>query len=294
MTYRSIWTSASDGLKLHAREYGPPVGGLTPVVCLPGLTHNAAAFHELAQVLSSGQRARRVLCVDYRGRGLSEEDRDWRRYTIPVELDDVLQVLTAAGIAEAIFVGTSRGGLITMALAAQRPAMIRGIVLNDIGPVIEVRGLVRIKAYLGKLPAPQNYDQAIDILRGLFAAQFPALTADDWLAMAQGTWRDENGRLVLGYDPDLMKILEEIDAETPMTPLWTLFEALKGVPVLALRGANSDLLSAETLTQMARLHPGLQSITVAGQGHPPMLRGRELLARIAGFLDGLDQAKEAA
>lgn len=291
--YRSLWISAADGLRLHAREYGPRTDGLTPVVCLPGLTHNAAAFHELALALSSGQRARRVLCVDYRGRGLSGRDQDWRRYAIAVELDDLLQVLAAAGVAEATFVGTSRGGLIAMVLAAQRPAMIRGLVLNDIGPVIEVRGLVRIKAYLGRMPAPRNYEQAVDILRGLFGAQFPALGPDDWLAMAQGTWREEGGSLVLAYDRELMKILEGIDAETPMTPLWPQFEALKGMPVLALRGANSDLLSAETLTQMARVHPGLQAVTVAGQGHPPMLRERDLVARIAGFVADRDKLQAA-
>lgn len=293
MTYRSLWTSAGDGLRLHAREYGPRFGSAIPVVCLPGLTRNASDFHELALALASGDGSRRVLCVDYRGRGLSASDRDWRRYAVPVELDDLLQVLTAAGIAEAVFVGTSRGGLVAMALAAQRPALLRGLVLNDIGPVIEVRGLVRIKAYLGKLPAPRTYEQGSDMLRGLFDAHFPALSPEDWLAMARGTWRDENGTLVLAYDQALAKTLEGIDAETPMTPLWASFEALKGIPILALRGVNSDILSAETLAQMGRIHPSFDAVTVAGQGHPPLLRGRELILRIVRFAAALDRRAAA-
>ena len=155
--YADLFVSAADGLRLFARDYGPRTGTALAVVCLPGLARTCADFHELALSLSQdGKPSRRVLALDYRGRGRSEYDRDWRNYDLKVELADVLAVLTAASIEEAMFVGTSRGGLLTMALSAARPALLRGAVLNDIGPVIEGRGLARIRGYVGKLPAPRR------------------------------------------------------------------------------------------------------------------------------------------
>src|SRR3954470_12758868 len=242
--YADLFVSAADGLRLFARDYGPRTGPAPPVVCLPGLARTCADFHELALTLSQdGTRSRRVLALDYRGRGRSEHDRDWRNYDLKVELADVLAVLTAASIEEAMFVGTSRGGLLTMALSAARPALLRGAVLNDIGPVIEGRGLARIRGYVGKLPAPRDYGEAVDILKKLMSAQFTALSEEEWRSWAEATWKEENGRLVADYDPALARTLESIDLEAPLAPFWFLFEGLKRVPVLALRGANSDLLS---------------------------------------------------
>src|SRR3954470_10419526 len=197
--YADLFVSAADGLRLFARDYGPRTGSALTVVCLPGLARTAADFHELALTLSQdGTRSRRVLALDYRGRGRSEYDHDWRNYDLKVELADVLAVLTAAGVEEAAFVGTSRGGLLTMALSAARPALLRGAVLNDIGPVIEGRGLARIRGYVGKLPAPADYGVAVDILKKLMSAQFTALSEEEWRSWAKATWREENGRLASG------------------------------------------------------------------------------------------------
>ncbi len=151
--YADLFVSAFDGLKLYARDYGSRHAPALPVVCLPGLARNSADFHDLALALSRDERRpRRVLSLDYRGRGRSDYDRNWRNYDLKVELDDVLQVLTVAGIHEAAVIGASRGGLIAMALAAERPALLRGVVLNDIGPVIEGKGLARIRGYVGSCP----------------------------------------------------------------------------------------------------------------------------------------------
>jgi len=282
--YADLVVSAADGLKLYARDYGPVTARALPVVCLPGLARHSADFHDLALLLARDpERPRRVLALDYRGRGRSERDRDWRRYAVPVEMNDVQQVLTVAGVHEAVFVGTSRGGLVTMALSAARPAAIRGVVLNDVGPVIDGTGLVRIRGYVGKLPRPRDWREAAEIQRELADADFPRLTAADWEAIARATWTEEDGRLVPAYDPALMKTLEAIDIETRLPELWPLFDGLKGVPVLALRGANSDILSAKTLKAMAERHPALEAVTVPDQGHAPLLKG-DLAERIRDFV----------
>ena len=218
-------------------------------------------------------RPRRVLSLDYRGRGRSEWDPNWRHYDIGTEVNDTLQVLTVAGIERAVFVGTSRGGLITMALGAVRPTLLAGAVLNDVGPVIEPRGLIRIRNYVGKLPSPKTVREAAEILRQLSGAQFPAFSSVQWESMARGTWHEKDGRLVLSYDPNLMKPLEALDLEMPIPDLWNLFEGLHPFPVLAIRGAHSDLLTASTLTAMQERHPSLTTITVPGQGHAPLLEG---------------------
>src|SRR5918997_2537315 len=222
--YADLFVSAGDGLKLYARDYGPRITEALPVVCLPGLARTSADCHDLALALSQDEkRPRRVLALDYRGRGRSEYDRDWRNYDLQVELADVLQVLTVAGVSEAAVIGTSRGGLISMALAAARPALLRGVVLNDIGPVIESHGLVRIRGYVGKLPSPRNYADGGEILKRLFDAQFPKSSDEDWQALARSTWKTADGRLVTHYDPALRKMLEAADFEKPPPPLWFLF-----------------------------------------------------------------------
>jgi pimeloyl-ACP methyl ester carboxylesterase len=283
--YADLFVSAADGLRLFARDYGPRTGTPLAVVCLPGLARTSADFHELALSLSQdGKRSRRVLALDCRGRGRSEYDRDWRNYDVKVELADVLAVLTAASIEEAAFVGTSRGGLLTMALSAARPALLRGAVLNDIGPVIEGRGLARIRGYVGKLPAPADYGEAIDILKKLMSAQFTALSAEEWRSWAEATWKEENGT-------SLRTTIRPWPAPSRAS-IWrrrwrrsgTCSRVSSAVPVLALRGANSDLLSAETFAAMARAHPRIETILVPSQGHAPLLQGRGLIQQIKRFL----------
>ncbi|WP_046864914.1 alpha/beta fold hydrolase [Microvirga massiliensis] len=272
-------------MRLYARDYGPILSGTTPVICLPGLSRNSVDFHALALKLAHHpDHPRRVLALDYRGRGRSQYDNDWRRYDVRVETNDVLQMLAAAGIERASFVGTSRGGLIIMGLAAMRPGLIEKVVLNDIGPVIDPKGLIRIKGYVGRLPVPRDFREAGRILKQISGTQFPRLPSEKWEEMARGTWREEKGRLVLDYDPRLLKTLELLDLEQPLPALWGLFEGLKPIPVLALRGANSDLLGAETLAAMAEFHPKLKAITVPDEGHAPFLDGA-LAQHIVGFLD---------
>jgi pimeloyl-ACP methyl ester carboxylesterase len=279
----STFISAPDGLRLHARLHGNRASRLLPVVCLPGLARTAEDFDVLATALAA--KGRRVIALDYRGRGLSDYDKDPANYSFPVELADVLAVLTALDALPAIFVGTSRGGILTMLLAALRPSAIAGCVLNDIGPVIEPKGLMRIKGYVGKLPQPRSYEEGAEILRRLFDAQFPALTHEEWLASARRAFRQERngGALVPTYDVKLAKTMEGVDFEKPFPPLWAQFDAIPDIPVMVVRGANSDILSAATVEAMRAHRPALKAVEVPDQGHAPLLADVAILADIAAF-----------
>ena len=175
--FASAFVTAQDGLRLHVRSYGSRVACARPVVCLPGLAHTAADFDPLAAALTADPaKPRLVLALDYRGHGQSEYDRNADNYTLPVALADLSALVIALEIAPAIVLGTSYGGLLAMMLAVWRPTAIAGVILNDIGPVIEPPGLLRIKSYVGKLPIARNFEEGAEILRWLFEAQFTKLT----------------------------------------------------------------------------------------------------------------------
>jgi pimeloyl-ACP methyl ester carboxylesterase len=282
----STFISAPDGLRLHARLHGQRSAPQLPVICLPGLARTAADFDALASALAGQEHnRRRVVALDYRGRGESDYDRNPANYSFQTELADVLAAATALDCLPAIFVGTSRGGILTMLLAALRPTAIAGVVLNDIGPVIEPQGLIRIKGYVGKLPQPRSFEEGAKILRRLFDAQFPKLSADDWLANARRTYKMENGTLVPTYDVNLAKTMEGVDFERPLPPLWDQFDALRNVPVMAIRGANSDILSAATVEAMRARRAAFETFEVADQGHAPLLAESNVIARIADFAE---------
>jgi pimeloyl-ACP methyl ester carboxylesterase len=284
--FSDLYYSAPDGLKLHARIYGEGIQGTTPVACLPGLSRNARDFHELALHLSGREeRPRKVVVFDYRGRGLSAYDRNWKNYNVVVEADDVVAGLIAAGVEKAHFIGTSRGGLIVHRIGVVRPTAIRSVVLNDIGPVVEGEGLAQIRSYLERSPKPKDMAEAVTIQRAAHGAAFPALAESDWERFAAAIYRDNKGRPVADFDPALLKVVQGFDLDKPIPVIWHLFEALRGFPMLVLRGANSKLLSAATQAEMAHRHPHCRTITVEGQGHPPLLETGELPQQIAGFLD---------
>ena len=284
----SRFVTAPDGLRLHALDYAV-AGGATPVLCLTGLARTSADFAPLAEALASGRHgpARRVVALDYRGRGRSEREAAGV-YDMMVENADILAVATALELHEAIVVGTSRGGLHAMILGATRPTLLRGVVLNDIGPRIETAGLVRIRGYVGKLPQPGDIDDAIALLKTTSGAQFTGLSEAEWRLFAETTWETQESGLVPRYDPRLSQGLATLDLDKPLPELWKQFEALAHVPLLALRGENSDLLAPATVEEMLRRHRRAQALTVPGQGHAPLLADAPTIEAVCRFVAGCD------
>ena len=280
-----MFVSMEDGLRLHVREYGASSAPALPAVCLPGLTRTVTDFESLAPALAS---TRRVIAIDSRGRGQSDYDPNPENYNLAVELADVVSVLGALAIGAAVFVGSSRGGILTMLLAATQPAAVAGAVLHDIGPVIEPEGIARIKSYVGKLPSPGSFAEGAERLRRLFQSQFPKLTDEQWLAAARRAWKVERGVLVPTYDVRLAATFSKADNAQQVPELWKEFDALRQVPVLVIRGAKSDILSAATVAAMRARHPGLELIEIADQGHVPLLEGPELLNGIVKFVAKCD------
>ena len=277
--------SAQDGLRLAARIFDAPHSRRLPLLCLSGLSRNSRDFLALGSYFScQPSEARKVVALDYRGRGLSARDRNWQNYAPLTEARDVLAAAAVFGLERAIIVGTSRGGIIAMMLGALRPGLLAGVVLNDIGPVIEGTGLARIKTYLKAARRMRNWSEAVNTLRQVAGARFPGLSEADWRAFAEAFYRETPKGLEPDFDRNLLKTLQSFDFTDAIPTLWPQFDSLRRIPLLSIRGEHSDILSARTLQAMTERHPFAETLTVRGQGHAPLLRDADTLARIAAFV----------
>ena len=279
MTFKDGWYETDDGLRLYYRDY-PGAHDRVPVLCLHGLTRNSADFEDLAPHLAS---TRRVLALDVRGRGRSDRDPDPGRYHAGTYVGDVAGLLAALGIERVILVGTSMGGIIGMIHGAAHPGGLAGLVLNDIGPEIDPAGLARIAGYVGRGGPVASWKEAAAAVRAINGIAFP--DADDafWDRFARRTYREEaQGRIVPAYDPRIADAMA--DAGAAPADMWPIFDLLKDIPILVIRGARSDILSADTLSAMQQRHPDLESVTVPGRGHAPALDEPSARAAIDSFL----------
>ena len=250
---------STDGLTLHYTDEGAGI----PVIALAGLTRNGADFDHVAPHLPV-----RLIRPDYRGRGQS----DWAdptTYSIPQEAADVLALMDHLGLEKAAILGTSRGGLIAMLLAATAKDRLLGVALNDIGPEIADRGLEVIKDYIGRNPAQNTYAEAAEARAKLWT-HFTDVPMDRWLAEVKAHYKETSDGLVIRYDPKLRDAVLAAGAQ-PAPDLWPLFDALADIPLALIRGANSDLLAIETADEMSRRRPDMIRADIAGRGHVPFL-----------------------
>ena len=265
--------AAPDGARLAYRDEGRGV----PLLCLSGLTRTMGDFDYLAPHVPSC----RLIRMDCRGRGASA----WtgaESYTVPFEARDALALLDHLGVEQAAVIGTSRGGLIGMLLAAAARDRLLGLCLNDIGPQIEPSGLTRILGYLGRNPAARTHAElAASLPRS--SPGFDAVPADRWLAEARLHYTETPDGLRITYDPALREaFLATLSG--PPADAWPLFDACSGLPLALIRGANSDLLSAEAAAEMRRRRPDMLFADVPGRAHIPFLDEPESLQVIHAFL----------
>ncbi|MGS4918173.1 MULTISPECIES: alpha/beta fold hydrolase [Mameliella] len=263
----------SDGISLFYRDEGE---GL-PLLCLAGLTRNGRDFDFVAPHLEGV----RLIRLDYRGRGQS----DWAphdTYQIPVEGRDALELLDHLGLEKAAILGTSRGGLIAMVLAATAKARLLGVALNDIGPEIAGPGLKVIEGYLGHKP-PQKTLAEVAQRRAEVMTGFVGVSEARWMEEAERLFVQTDQGLELTYDPKLRDAVLGGGAQ-PAPDLWPLFDALEGLPLCAMRGENSDLLTPECFAEMRRRRPDMIATEVKGRGHIPFLDEPEALEALQGWL----------
>jgi pimeloyl-ACP methyl ester carboxylesterase len=279
------WFNSFDGLRLFSRVYPGPAPDAPVVLCLHGLMRNGRDFDTLAAHLA---RTARVIVPDIRGRGASARDPNPANYQLPVYLQDLATLLGGLGVTRAAVIGTSMGGLMAMLLAVTEPELTAGIVLNDVGPEMDPAGLERIRGYAGRSPPVEDWAGAVRIVREVYGEVWPGLEAARWESLARASYReDAQGIPRADADPAIADTLRASPAAG--RELWHLWRALGRVPALAIRGANSDILSAATLARMQREKPDLRVLTVAERGHPPLLDEPECVQAIDAFLPTLGE-----
>lgn len=284
MSYQDLWYQSKDGLRLYARDYPKDDAGLT-VLCMHGLTRNSADFADLAASLQSDYR---VIAVDQRGRGRSEWDSNPANYNTGLYVDDMFTLIDHLRLTDVVLIGTSMGGLMSMIMTTMKPDQFRGVVLNDIGPVVSTRGLDRIKGYVGKGKPVETWEEAIEQTATANSIAFPGYQRENWAKWVERMYEEnEDGKLSLRYDPAISQPLNEDDTSAVPADLWPMFEAISKLPLLLVRGALSDILEPDCVAEMQRRHPQMQFFEVADVGHAPMLDEAGVVPAMKAFLSGI-------
>jgi pimeloyl-ACP methyl ester carboxylesterase len=284
--YSDVYYDSHDlRVTLYARDYKHSGGGAgMPVICMHGLSRNSADFEVIAAHLAERYR---VIAVDQRGRGKSGWDEALANYTPALYVQDMFKLMGELGITRAALIGTSMGGIMAMIMAMIAPQAVIGMVINDVGPEIDVRGLERIKSYVGKSPPIRSWLDAAARAKETNDVAFPDYTDDDWMAFARRTYHERDGIPVSSYDPGISSAFDPGGPVVAPPDMWGIWETLKEIPVLGVRGELSDLLSEATFGRMLETHPGMRAVTVANRGHAPMLDEPEVVSAIDAFLADL-------
>ena len=288
-SYRERRFLTQDGLSLYYRDYDGGSAAGAPLLCLSGITRNSADFAALAEAHAS---ERRIVCLDgtdYRGRGESDRAGDWQTYTPETYVNDIRHLIVAAGLHHFVLVGTSMGGFLSMGLGAVVPAAIAGVVLNDVGPKIEAAATAAIVDYVGTDRPVADWPAAVAAVKERFTG-FEAWDDATFEDVARATYRDDgDGRLHFNWDVNLVQPIRR--SSGARQDLWAMFRSLHHVPVLAIRGGNSDLLTDAGLQAMLNDHPDIAGVTVPGVGHAPRLHEPEAAKAISAFLEKADRRK---
>ena len=271
--------TTTDGLSLFFEESGTPTG--IPLICLAGLTRDSRDFRYFAP---HAQRYR-LITLDARGRGQSDHDPQFENYNVPREAQDVLELMDHLALPQAALLGTSRGGMVAMMLAASAKPRLMAVILNDVGPVIPANGIERIMQYVGRRPAAKTQAQAAETLTALMAPAFADVPAQRWREEVETFYDSTPQGLQLRYDPRIRDALLAQAEAGPVPDLWPLFLALDGLPCGVIRGANSDVLSHETYVEMQARLPALQAVELPGRGHVPFLDEPAALSLIQSVLE---------
>ena len=277
-TYAEKYFRTRDGLRIYYRDYGKAIAGKAPVLCLAGSSSNIRSFEHVAPRLAEG---RRVLAMDWRGHGRSDYDPNYQNYGFDTDMQDVLDLLAHEKIPQVIIVGTSRGGIITMWLAAHHPDVLAGAIMNDMGPAGTVEGMARLQKNFGLPNEFATFEEAALALRD---RQVPGidLTPAGWLRHARQYFRqDADSKVRPDFDPGYALGFREMKGRRDN---WDQFAAMAKIPTLVVRGIVSDILDQPTVEEMKRRKPDLQVCIVPGRGHCPYLDEPESIAAIDAFL----------
>jgi len=282
-----------DGARLYARRYSSGRSTRRSLVCLAALGDNSGHFDSLAASLSApGPDQRDVYALDLHGRGRSDRGGRHGDISLLTDAEDALDFTTLAGLKSAVLLGSGHGGQVAMLMAVLRPSAVTGLILNDAAPEFEAEAVTRVVGEIASLPVPASFTDASHMLRLMQGATYPRLGAEDWMALARAHYPDHGGKPGRPCDPGLARYYSLTGNGDDRLSLWSQFAALKGMPVLLLRGELSQMIGKATVARMADLHPRLEVVRVPGEGHPPLLRDRLSQAAIVQFLVRGEQRSE--
>lgn len=288
--YNDFWYNGDDGLRLYARDYAHKTPGHV-IICLPGLSRNSKDFSQLCEHLNKSYR---VLAVDFRGRGKSDYDNNPTNYQPAVYMGDMLALLNSLQLEKVILIGTSLGGLVSMLLTSVASDRIAAVILNDIGPEINLDGLERIKNYIGKDAPCHSWNEAITAVKAVHGSEYPDFTQQQWRDFANNLYReDDSGNIFLDYDKAIAVPMQSEDNQaSAAVDLWPVFEAMTKLPLLLIRGKFSDILSTDCVDKIRQRHPRLHYCELSNRGHAPLLTEPPCIKAIDHFLATIAQDGE--
>ncbi len=280
--YQDLYYHGHDGLRLYARYYAHTTPRAT-ILCMHGLTRNSADFAAIADHLAQDFR---LLVVEQRGRGNSQWDSNHEHYQPAIYVQDMFTLLDLLELDRVVLLGTSLGGLMSMIMTAMQPQRMQAVIMNDIGPVVNPAGLERIKGYVGKSQPVSSWEDAVAEQRAINGKEFPDFSNEQWMSFCHALYREnEQGVPVLAYDPAISKPMNE-DQDAAVPPdLWPVFDALKPIPTLVIRGVLSDILAEDCVAEMQSRKPDLSVAQIPNRGHAPILDEPDCVAAIDQFLE---------